>query len=921
MNYHHGRPGGTVTKTTVFILKWILMALLSLTIGLATMPASANIVQRDEATLRHHGRIHDLEAGPTSSPFTKAMKALLHHLPARRSDRVNQDNIRTLTLEPDEKEKEDYLEASDEIVSYYQKMKSLKSFTKRGCDYPPGLLNWRCSCPKGTERIRRKRVAQKIVLYGFGPSDPSVNLTDYQSSGSRVKDGAASNRIVKHHETSHDVISHNDTSSLCSTIECFCKLCRRASNRARVTCNSRKGILDETVSSARYGKPSDPSVLGSKIEIHEHKGLDGASKRCKCGPYNRKCWSQISKGPLLQQSQVKRETEDVAIDVMSHLKPSEPSPELADHHSNGKEVKGGPLDGSSRHENSTTDLKTSVKHNRRVPTSCSRHSQCSSYHQECRCSNTKLAQEGNQSRIQKMNIQSISQPASFSKSSKLSNSSHGHHSQSTTGQINSKPSTSFGSSEPSEIEAGHQLQSTNGQIKSKSLSISSPQESWPACRAMKHNIAVQSKKADAQDGIHSTSEKGNGKDDLGRLKRDLTSNPITCRCNGASPDCDFLQLVHLQASKKRHSAQSHCDNGSDCGIQRPHIVIHEGERDLTTDLAKLFGGEAEECRDFENFEHDVNEQALCEPLSGSLDARASHNTHLDPPSGDSIITPKQDITAQLWSEICSLRRWNCRPRPVHTSKIGAVIEVHNGNFNTSGHNGENIIQCKQQADGMFLSPPDSLIARDYTCYKPWPVNAYCRPNHRVKLGAETEHHHRFPRRSNTLLESVTDVRCHDKIGRAREECEEKNKIGFWIVCSLLAVAGICGLLLGILILRINLRRKRPSPLLISSRPGYKSGVSTLAPSGSEIQICKATKPASVMRQIDEEDVENSSVRRYTTLDGANDGWTSWIHKKTGRAQVSQNETIRFTHLSSPVSSNKLMNHVRYPDKAGFPQHR
>jgi hypothetical protein len=53
-------------------------------------------------------------------------------------------------------------------------------------------------------------------------------------------------------------------------------------------------------------------------------------------------------------------------------------------------------------------------------------------------------------------------------------------------------------------------------------------------------------------------------------------------------------------------------------------------------------------------------------------------------------------------------------------------------------------------------------------------------------------------------------------------------------------------------------------------------------------ISKVGRPASVMRRIDEdENVETSSVRRYTTLDGANDGWTSWIRKQTGRAKVSQ----------------------------------
>jgi hypothetical protein len=45
-----------------------------------------------------------------------------------------------------------------------------------------------------------------------------------------------------------------------------------------------------------------------------------------------------------------------------------------------------------------------------------------------------------------------------------------------------------------------------------------------------------------------------------------------------------------------------------------------------------------------------------------------------------------------------------------------------------------------------------------------------------------------------------------------------------------------------------------------------------------MQISKVERPATcVMRRIDED--ETDSVRRYTTLDGTNDGWTSWIQKQ------------------------------------------
>jgi len=43
-----------------------------------------------------------------------------------------------------------------------------------------------------------------------------------------------------------------------------------------------------------------------------------------------------------------------------------------------------------------------------------------------------------------------------------------------------------------------------------------------------------------------------------------------------------------------------------------------------------------------------------------------------------------------------------------------------------------------------------------------------------------------------------------------------------------------------------------------------------------------------MRRIDEDENDDTdSVHRYTTLDGANDGWTSWIQRHTRGKKVGQ----------------------------------
>jgi hypothetical protein len=93
MNHYPFRPGRTVARATSHLVKWTLIALLILVLALTTILSSPDLVQREATTLRQHETIHHLDAGPTMSPLTKAMKVLLHHLPARRSEIVDPDAV------------------------------------------------------------------------------------------------------------------------------------------------------------------------------------------------------------------------------------------------------------------------------------------------------------------------------------------------------------------------------------------------------------------------------------------------------------------------------------------------------------------------------------------------------------------------------------------------------------------------------------------------------------------------------------------------------------------------------------------------------------------------------------------------------------------------------------------------------------
>ena len=85
-------------RATSYIMKWIAVACLVILLTFTTIPSSPDFVQGEETNLKQHETIHHLDAGPPLSPLTKAMKVLLHHVPARRSVEAAHGNIHSPTL-------------------------------------------------------------------------------------------------------------------------------------------------------------------------------------------------------------------------------------------------------------------------------------------------------------------------------------------------------------------------------------------------------------------------------------------------------------------------------------------------------------------------------------------------------------------------------------------------------------------------------------------------------------------------------------------------------------------------------------------------------------------------------------------------------------------------------------------------------
>jgi hypothetical protein len=356
---------------------------------------------------------------------------------------------------------------------------------------------------------------------------------------------------------------------------------------------------------------------------------------------------------------------------------------------------------------------------------------------------------------------------------------------------------------------------------------------------------------------------------LKRLYHNLKSRSCSCKMFSIGCSCGMLSRENVQINHKRETSAESAPGG-------------RGMFEDTTE---------------ENIQH--------EPWSGRHDTSISHYAHLDPPDADSVALSRRHATSQTCSAKWWLRHPSCHPRdPSKTSKADGDVAKHNyvpygtNVLHTSEHIAESSAQPKREVGRVDLNVPQhttlnllatDLSARDQPCNRLWQVNTGCLPKHSITPVSRAVAVYDRPllRRNNTLVESITEAGCHDKVGKEKEDCEVKRKTGFWVVCAALIVVGICGLFFGLLVLFTHIRRKRPSPLLIST--GHKRALSTPTTSVSELPCSKIGKPpACVLRRIDEDESnETNSVRHYTTLDGAADGWTRWIHKQKRGGKVSR----------------------------------
>ncbi|KAE9376888.1 hypothetical protein N431DRAFT_186797 [Stipitochalara longipes BDJ] len=861
MNHHRPRPGRTAVRNTVCILKWILSAVFILFLGLQTIPHSTNLVQHEETTLRQHETIRHLDASPTSSPLTKAMKVLLHHLPARRSERAGQDNTHELALSSNAtREGEEYHDSSRELISHDRAI-------------------------SGGSQIEH--------------TDPS-NERD-------VVDGTTSRIEKQDHETIRDLIGHDNTGHLCSTMDCFCKStgrCKRESIHANIAYKDPSGKNERAVMS----NPVDEELAhkrsrhGGKLRNHE---MHGRPRRpCQCWQHHRECSCYDNKDHSAERTHVKKETERIGINAIPHFRPSNPSSKLAVYRSNEIEATDGTFEKNSLQQESDSQVDRLIDHNRESPDASPSFCLHDPNHQECRRST--LGGSGSGSPFQAGHsiprVGSSRTPSSLSmpSSARASNSSRCHRPPAykrATADHDAGSTACNCNDSSTGCHCGESLQLKHLQTSRKRDVFASPDA---GNRKIARQIWEEHKRP-GDLGYHGPCRCASCTGMRNWFYKGLTGGRDQPRDPTKPHD-----LIEHHAALSSNCNCSLKDRKCDCDIQQSHTSIHGGGFDSSAGLADTCGLVTGENSDSTNSVHITEAKNRLEPLSEILGSKALHDLHLTPSPGDLDVTPTRDATTQFCSEGSWLRRPNCRPRPVDLLKTRSVTRFRRDDskeIHTSEHMAD-IFRSKRQIDRAIVKMPhhletpvqedveivtikasDSILERRQLYHKPWRWHTTCLPKHSVALTAKAIQH--LLRRDSTLLESITEAKCRDKVGEDKEDCEQKHKTGFWIVCSLLAVAGICGLLLGILVLHLHFRRKRPNPLLISSRHVNKGMVSTPKTSVGEIQFPKASRPFG-MRRIEEDEIgETGSVRRYTTLDGTNDGWTRWIHKQKQGTKMSQ----------------------------------
>ncbi|KAN0117347.1 hypothetical protein V8E51_003324 [Hyaloscypha variabilis] len=692
---HRPRPGRNDVRATSTYFKWISIAVFILFLGLQTIPSSTNFVQREEITTRKYEMIHHMRAGPTSSPFTKAMKVVLHNLPARRSESGRQDNTLGLARSPDGKQQKEEYDSSNELNRHDHET-------------------------TGNSQINDK------------------NLND--ATPSKVEKPSR--------EAIRDLIGHDKTGCLSSTMECFCKFTKRC---------KRDGIRANTAYNSVIGK-NERAVLS--------KHTEGEVARRRSSP-------EVQVDHLAQLAHAKKETEKTMISTIPH-RPWNPSPKLAHYRSNEREVISGLFEKSSYQQES--DFKVDRPLDPEIHDVSSDLCLHALDHYECRSSTLQ----------------------------------------------------------------GHAPSLGGSLLLSSSRSSSASRLSSGSRKALSF--------AGLSSIINSNSLQNHRQSLYKRNTRNGDTKSTACHRNESSTSCQGGEPCQLQYL--RENMEGEVFASPDAGEQKTRRQLTVTGRYLIPDHLSKAGSTAAVPRDDRTEPHTFEHSAKYSlPPKRDIDRASLHKPHhLDNLS-------------------------------IGKSSTAQVVKA----------------PAQEELETIVTTMPKSILERRLLHRIPW----HHRPTDNLAQTDKALKH--ALRRESTLLEAITEAKCSDRLGRDKDECEQNHRTGFWIVCSVLAVAGTCGLLLGTLVLHLHFRRKRPSPLLTSGYwPAHKRVVSTPVTSVSEIHTSKAGRPL-LMRRIEEDEIdETGSVRRYTTLDGTNDGWTRWIHKQKGGAKISQKG--RFSSTTGPTTA-------------------